>query len=104
MDFFTRFSLQADVDGIRGKQLLSNWNEINPVRSQRSKCLAAYGGDSEGTVAQIDRNSLVMNVRMISFKIKRCIVTKLEPHTNYIAHVTLSHIPPLRLDHTYVYE
>ena len=65
-----------------------NWNVINPVRSQRSSVWRLTAEISEGTVAQIDRNSSVMKVRTLSLKIIRCTATKLEPHTNYIAHVT----------------
>ena len=68
-------SLQAGVDAIGNKQSLSNWDVINPVRSQKVKCLAAYGRDSNNTVAQINRNSLVMKVRTLSFKIKWGTVT-----------------------------
>ena len=64
--------------------MLSNLNVINPVRSQWLSVLQPTAEISEGTVAQIDRNSLLMKVKTFSFKIKRGTVAKLEPHTNYI--------------------
>ena len=45
-----------------------NWNVINPVRSQRSSIYRPMVEISEGTVAQIDRNSLVLKVRTFRLK------------------------------------